>query len=936
MNHSLYRNNKTITIAIILLLIVFLGVIIFLLLKNKPFADSPIEPEYGGFYGMKIESVSAEQQNNIVVTTTGSIYTINSDSIEMSRRVDPKTNTINPKVVASLDFNLDLGQLTVTNSDEYKVILTSPNIVIEINSDSFFTVKALSDFSYTHNNSVKDATYNKGTGLNKIWTDGYGGSLHAVISGSPTVLFQDTDYTTIQMKNDDIMSHMAFPPKRFNFDKLYGSNSLPFDRTIKSLAEIPQNSEDFQKDKDKGIGVYILWNQIYECGRAYPAECSRPVTLPATETLPERKGYKLKEEVANNLEQAIQTIQQNGIKVILYHHAPGNYSYWGDQTYRHALNQMKELKQQYKFDGWYLDGGSNTGDLLESYNFIKEIRQDVGNNGIIISHVSVDPWDHNRDNLIPKSERKTSYSGLKAVMLDSYSDYALTGETGDISKIFDINDPYLRFFTSGYGMSQTFGTYTGRSDGRSSIERKHGINRLLVQNLNSSAKGGLGEKDSLSYSYYNQRKNEYLSDNFNPDVKWPIDTKNDWFKEISPVSDFQIISTGPNSVIVKWKTEEESIGQVKIADSNGIWAQPPAKINHASFANNDSFMASKKTISFWAKPNCISNTVKPIFSSSSANYYVGFSKSQMIFYYLNSSGESKSFYTGEVKAGEWHKYTYTFDVQNNIVVLKAYIDDILVGTKTNNDGHSDIYGTAYILGGYTNTSGDYTYSGGLDELLFSETANDGSESSALMHFKFDEGQGTSFVDSKGQAISGNIVGAKWKDDSDCQSGSCLYFDNANACVINDSAKSKEHTVSIDWLEPGEEYLIRIFSDNELAGDDGVVWYYLGDLTPTPPNDEDGNDKEEPPKDSEESAATDNIQNSTPVVTSEKTGSKHSDSGDSSEVAINSSSAKVKSAQNNQSVSLIQDDNQLLETGPDIFWLSKIRTFFDKLFAGLIE
>ena len=47
-----------------------------------------------------------------------------------------------------------------------------------------------------------------------------------------------------------------------------------------------------------------------------------------------------------------------------------------------TLQWMREFQQEYNLDGWYFDN-ADAGTLLEDYEFIKQVRRDVGDNGII-------------------------------------------------------------------------------------------------------------------------------------------------------------------------------------------------------------------------------------------------------------------------------------------------------------------------------------------------------------------------------------------------------------------------------------------------------------------------------------------------------------------------------------------------------------------------
>lgn len=819
--------------------------------KNEINADS-VNNE--SFYGMSIESVVGNE-NKLIITTTGAVYKLSRVGMEMYRRVDPKTNKINDRKIAQLKFDTNTGPLKVVGSEAGEVNVLSNIFSININADSYFFIDARETFTYSHKNLVTNSLYSKGEGLDRMWTDGYGGSLLARIGGSPMVAQQDEDSTTIKMTAGDTMSHMAFPPKKFDFEKLYGADARPFSRSFSSFGTWPLTSEEFQEYKDNGYGALLIWNNIYDCGVAEGPECSAPILLEDG-----TRGYKIREKYlggeseVGSLKYYVKKAHDNDMDVIMYFHTPGNThkDYWGDQlawsedpAVSTTFKKMQSLGEEYNFDGWYLDGGPRGSSLLESYNLAKAIRRDVGGDGIIISHESVDPWSGlNSD---------TGYSGLKSIMLDAYVDETLTGETGTntIAKIEDINSDYLRFFVSGYGMSQAIGTYTGPTDGTSPLVSSFGLEQLLVQSLNGSLKNGpLLTNNAVRKSFWDTRKAEYLSSNFNPDVDWPVDVDGGWFKNLKPSSNLQIVrNSDENSAMVSWQTQEDTKGELKVADESGIWGKPPKPISHVMFSNKlasydvADYKTASKTISFMAKPNCISTQVTPIVSFGSGNYYVGFSGDKMILSYSKDSDSNSQvvYYpnkeSGKTKviAGQWHKYTYSFDVSGDNVTLAAWIDEELVGSETFQGGYKDAFGTKLILGGYIWNQDKGAYYGAIDEVKFWDKAVGlGSSINPIAYYRFDEGGGSYLKNMINENTATKNIGALWKGGDSCYSGNCLYFSNVNSCVVNSDTMTKNHNVEIKYLEKNQNYKYRIFSTNEKMGDATRIWFGLGDLLSTIP------------------------------------------------------------------------------------------------------
>ncbi|MHC4527549.1 MAG: right-handed parallel beta-helix repeat-containing protein [Planctomycetota bacterium] len=224
-------------------------------------------------YGMEVNSVSADpcDSNCITIVTTGAKYVITPTDMNMYCRIDVNTNTTfadgNELLVAQLDFNTNLGSLSIDWYDDCKAIIESTKATFEFESDSLFFITAKGSFSYDHN-SLIDAEWNaplevSDRDANRMWTDGYGGSLHAKVSGSPSVTDPNTDFTTISMSQDDVMVHMVFPPKTFDFESLYGQDARPFVDVIYMkcvMDSFVSGANDINDYDSNGFGVFALYS----------------------------------------------------------------------------------------------------------------------------------------------------------------------------------------------------------------------------------------------------------------------------------------------------------------------------------------------------------------------------------------------------------------------------------------------------------------------------------------------------------------------------------------------------------------------------------------------------------------------------------------------------------------------------------------------------
>jgi hypothetical protein len=515
-----------------------------------------------GFFGMGVLSV-VQNGSSFTVTTTGARYVISGTGMELWRRIDPATNSENPRRVAVISFDSPLSSLVVESVDTKQVVVGSDQVTIVFNSDSFFVVQAKQSFSYTYTNLVSNALWNKGSGLNRMWTDGYGGSLHAKMTGNPIPSNQTTGSTRFSLVAGDSIGQMVFPPKLFDFERLYGIGARPFVHVFYSPDDLTNmmsgaTVNDYMND---GFGVFLLWPSVHY--ENMPGKIGEvPILLPSG-----IMGYKIRDSVKPLLQQFVSFAHSRGFKVITYMSAPV-LSWWkypvghpqaGQlQDVQVALQWMRDFQVENDFDGWYFDN-ADTGELAQDYSFIRQVRTDIGDRGVIYHHDSVDVWDS-----------YLAYTGLKGVMLDAYVDYTVTGETGSIAETDAPTDSYFRFFVSGYGLSQAFGSNIRVTSARAAVSTKE-MYRVLGQNLNAVQWNRSGGWSNYFKPFYDQRKVSYQSGNFSPAAGWPIDSQIGWFRV--PVN-VQVTSVTGTSFRISWETNSPSDSEVAYTSNGSWWFNP--------------------------------------------------------------------------------------------------------------------------------------------------------------------------------------------------------------------------------------------------------------------------------------------------------------------------------------------------------------------------
>ena len=519
---------------------------------RSPHSSTSVLDKPKTFFGMSIETVVGSS-DNLVVTTTGAVYVVKRRGLGMWRRIDPASNTIRPRLVAVLEFDEDIGPIAVGTDAADSVVLRTSKVELKFQTDSFFFLKALAAISYRHLNLVACATWNKGTGPNRIWTDGYGGSLHADISGTATVQESTTNSTALALKSGDVTAHMAFPPRPFDFEALYGKNARPHAHFVYGVRAIDQllRPDAVRPFIEDGFGLFVLFAQIYPNAES-----------PEYDRQADRIFYRIDPKCAASLKRFVDTAHAQGFKVITYLSYPAgprwNYPE-GPRKKQHqdvsvTLQAMREFQKEHHFDGWYFDN-ANVGSLLADYQFIRQVRRDVGDDGVIYHHDSVDVWD-----------KWLEYSGLRAIMVDAYVDYTLTGETGPPAQVDHPNEAYMRFFSSGYGLHQAFGSHKRVSLMNLAMSEGEKL-RLMGQSLNGSERNR--SKAWLEYFKpgFDYRKQQYLSGQFRADVDWPLDPKTSWYRTPQNVQ----VERGPSGCVrIRWETDLPADSEVSYT-STGVW-----------------------------------------------------------------------------------------------------------------------------------------------------------------------------------------------------------------------------------------------------------------------------------------------------------------------------------------------------------------------------
>lgn len=530
--------------------------------RGSPHADD--QP----LYGMRVEAV-VRGPRGATVTTTGARYVLDTADLALWRRIDPTTNADDPRLVATVGFDRALGPLTWDAPRARQAVVQSDRVRFAFQPDGLVLLEALQPLTLTFRSEIGEAPWAKGQRSDRMWTDGYGGSLHARFAGTPEVLAAGPDHTRIALVAGDTLAVMAFPPRPFDFERLYGRQARPFALFVYSDAVLDATVDRLADYAGDGFGVIVLWCGIYDWSGM--SSCAEPIVLASG-----LRGYRLRDDRAEAVHAFVAAAHAAGYDVIPYLSYPsgprwdypdGHPRAGTHQPVETTLAWMRAFQSAHGFDGWYLDN-ADAGDLRADYGFMRQLRLDVGDGGTLYHHDSVDVWG--------------GWSGLRAVMVDAYVDYTLTGETGgagqERAEVADANDPYLRYYTAGYGLSQALASHKRLSSMRAAISEAE-KNRVLGQNLHGAERATAYNVDRTAYDAwlasfglgYRLRRSTYLSGSFDPDVDWPLAPARAWFR---PAADARAEAVAAGAIAVNWHTDAPADSRVALS-SRGVWWPSP-------------------------------------------------------------------------------------------------------------------------------------------------------------------------------------------------------------------------------------------------------------------------------------------------------------------------------------------------------------------------
>jgi hypothetical protein len=526
--------------------------------------------------------------SGIDVETTGATYKLIPTGIEMWRNIDASTNNHAPKIVAEILFGDQEYAAAITNprivsKTRAETVVESTELRIRFFADSLIMIENLTDddFTYLHANLLEYPEWMKtatesdvggdGSIGAKIWGEYSGGSLLAPVASKGTITHLDDNVAQIVLPSGGKCGHSVFPCKFFDFNALYSPKALPGLTIVSS--EWSANwllSHQTGYQDDLCAGTVLIYNFAYttsggdpEDRWGVPPEGTSPTTLtegPWTGYI----GYELRDPTY--YKQLVADLHAQGYKVLFYFQ--GIHPNWNYQDMEVTLGWMAWFKSEFNNDGWYFDNADYSGyhgtvggeywpnQWYECYKFVKRVREVVGNEGYVLHHHSVDVLGR--------------YSWVRAVNVDAYMNATWVGETE--LEIHSADDLQMRYYVSGYGMSQAIGgwyRFTGGWEAFNGSSLSYAESYRLSPQIHMFPPLIEMRPDYGDMELYNEFvdcfKPGYLSNTtafqngtLDPDPVWPV---REWWQPATQV----VATPSYNSITLTWATPTLSNSEVYLA-----------------------------------------------------------------------------------------------------------------------------------------------------------------------------------------------------------------------------------------------------------------------------------------------------------------------------------------------------------------------------------
>jgi len=396
-----------------------------------------------------------EDGGTVRVVTTGAVFVVCEEGMEVWRRIDPLYNDYqHPRLVATLEFLDSPGTLAIESLSRAECVVrgTGPEgdvVRFVFQGDSVVRLEGLAEsaFAYAYESLVTgEAVWAQGWGTQRFWTDGYGGSSHAA---DPTegktgakLLSMWATGMEIELESGEGTVMSVFPPKRFDYQALYDEAGRPHVFICFQGGQMAWVEQHLEELAEQRFGVIVLWHSTD--GSLYPFG-SWPVDLqPVWGVQHDYWGYHYTDEQAVLDFVTAAKTHERPFKVVAYLHGP-KLRQPDDQVCQEVedtLDFMDAFRRRYHVDGFLLDNAKAGANWLESYEFVRSARARLGNEGLLLHHDTVNVWG--------------GYTGRDFPALNAYMYAVRRGETGPYADgITGPNDPYIRYYICQVGLSNS-------------------------------------------------------------------------------------------------------------------------------------------------------------------------------------------------------------------------------------------------------------------------------------------------------------------------------------------------------------------------------------------------------------------------------------------------------------------------------------------------
>ncbi len=415
-------------------------------------------PRSPGFVlGMRLEEVLDEQAELVTVVTTGAKVQVpmTGDRILVRQRIPEERDLVR------FDFDPPLGEMHVLGSRSDAYVLGNDEAAFSINADGLIALGVNRPIQVTATSYIVPEHYVQMSD-NLLAVDEQGGfcvypeqrleydTEASVFTQLPEDTSQPGWTATLSAGARKLVALGVFPPRPFPWAKSFDtriahSNRYPADEQIRWMAGY--------------CNVLVLHQNIYAGGSS--------------------SGPYIIEDDAEYA-RVIATAHDAGMQVLPYFN-PGAYT---DRDLDHQIALLREHRERYGTDGFYFDGLGRGEEWPWSYEFIRTVREMVGD-AVIYTHCTLNP--------------PINATTVYCPFIDAWSDFLLRGEGQTIT---GPDDPYLRYVVGAFNISNAIATLKG--DRMEGADERQQLQVML--DLNGRARwpypGTNPERDALFTDWY--------------------------------------------------------------------------------------------------------------------------------------------------------------------------------------------------------------------------------------------------------------------------------------------------------------------------------------------------------------------------------------------------------------------------------------------------